>query len=356
MKIDANELKELYMYAQQLIAVDERFYAVPGTNDEYALSSYGRLYRLGKNGLYNVQTLGYKNRKEGYFVQYPGQEEKFISIQTLIKRVFYPHNTNCYLWNPHINSYSNKRWKVDELEILEDKKQILEVYIAKINGEQPDFADYENSHGFVYRQEFEKTINEIVYSRYKNVKQRTTSPTYKEFHPKYADAIICEEWKANGKLFGQWMIDNIYYYPGELCIDKDILNYGEQKYYSPDTCCMIPYHINNIFNQSTSELGYLIQELTDDKGNKRYRLPYDAYATNKSSKKSFYSDSYKECLNAGRKKKAEYIRQIVADERKDGYIPEKILAAMEEWANRCEKGLIKIWEPDAEKLKERGLI
>lgn len=50
-------------------------------------------------------------------------------------------------------------------------------------------------------------------------------------------------------------------------------------------------------------------------------------------------------MRAGRNRKADYIRKVVADEREKGYMPEYILDAMEKWANRCELGLVKLWEP-----------
>ncbi len=67
-------------------------------------------------------------------------------------------------------------------------------------------------------------------------------------------------------------------------------------------------------------------------------------------------DTYIEALRAGRNRKANYIRKVVADEREKGYMPEYILEAMEKWANRCELGLVKMWEPSEEILEEMGVI
>jgi len=67
-------------------------------------------------------------------------------------------------------------------------------------------------------------------------------------------------------------------------------------------------------------------------------------------------DKYTDALVAGRKRKADYIRRIVEVESKAGFIPEYILCAMRRWADRCELGLVKIWEPTEEILREMGLL
>lgn len=72
--------------------------------------------------------------------------------------------------------------------------------------------------------------------------------------------------------------------------------------------------------------------------------------------KDYICNSYVEALQAGCSKRANYIRKIVAKERKARFIPERILAAMEKWANRCELGLIKMWEPSEEVFKRMGVL
>lgn len=101
---------------------------------------------------------------------------------------------------------------------------------------------------------------------------------------------------------------------------------------------------------------YCIREKSRVNGEKYYIVPAAAFCFDEEKSKDYICNSYIEALQAGHSKRANYIRKIVAKERKAGFIPEKILAAMEKWANRCELGLIKIWEPSEEVFKRMGVL
>ena len=357
MVIDTQNLKEIYVPKKKIVANDERFYAVPETSERYALSTYGRLFRMDKNGIYKKVKPAYEHGKDIYSIRYDGiRRKQKVNIQRLIKDVFYPLNVDGFLWNPHSDPFNKRQWKVDDLEILYGREQIVEAIQSKIEGKEAEYGDSLNEHGFINRQEFDRPLNTVAHQVYENMRSRCKNENVKTQNPIYKDAELCKEWDDNPDSFYQWFIDNTYYYPGTLCIDKDIFNFGEKALYSPETCCFIPYYLNNIFQKNYSELGYSIQEKMRTTGEKYYIVPAGAFVRDKSNKKVITCDTYKECLQAGRKKKANYIREIVKEERSNGYIPENILEAMEEWANRCELGLLKAWEPDPDKLRKRGVI
>jgi hypothetical protein len=75
----------------------------------------------------------------------------------------------------------------------------------------------------------------------KKEKERDKSVTYKE-------VVCCEEWLLyenfyewihNQKNFKKWL-------NGKFTLDKDILVKGN-KFYSPETCCLVPENVNKLF-------------------------------------------------------------------------------------------------------------
>lgn len=63
--------------------------------------------------------------------------------------------------------------------------------------------------------------------------------------PLYNAVTVCDEW-LNFQNFAKWYYDNLIDTDEEINIDKDIIN-GEQKIYSPETCCLVPKKINALF-------------------------------------------------------------------------------------------------------------
>ena len=65
-------------------------------------------------------------------------------------------------------------------------------------------------------------------------------------HPSYEDVTVCEEWWCYQN-FAKWYNEHVYtLYDDFLCIDKDILK-PDSRIYSPQTCCLIPNSINEVF-------------------------------------------------------------------------------------------------------------
>jgi hypothetical protein len=70
-------------------------------------------------------------------------------------------------------------------------------------------------------------------------------------HSSYSDVTVCEEW-WNYQNFAKWYEEHKYDIKDDfLCIDKDILN-PKNRIYSPETCCLIPNSINEIFKDFTN--------------------------------------------------------------------------------------------------------
>ena len=90
-------------------------------------------------------------------------------------------------------------------------------------------------------------------------------------------------------------------------------------------------------------------------GTKRYIVPGSLGHIKGEKHKTDTCAAYAEALQAGRERKARFIRSVVAKEREKGYMPENILAAMEIWADRCEQGLVDLWESSDEIKKRMGV-
>lgn len=101
-----------------------------------------------------------------------------------------------------------------------------------------------------------------MHTHYWNMKSRATNEGMKASHPQYKDTKVCDDWLNNPDSFYQWFIDNLYFYPGELALDKDILGFGEQNIYSPQYASLVPVYVNNAFtcDDSKSGLCYCIKE------------------------------------------------------------------------------------------------
>lgn len=358
MLIDVKILKEMHVPHVTLLEHDERFYAVPNATN-YAFSTYGRLFCKNNNGGFSKEKLKYFKGEECYNIKFDDKSDKrVVSVKKLIAMVFYPNEKGIYLYNPSWNPFDNKRCKVDNFHILKRKSDIVDAIQSKIEQKEPTYDDYLNEHGFDNQMTFPKSINGKMHTHYWDMISRATNERMKASHPQYKDTKVCDDWLNNPNSFYQWFIDNLYFYPGKLEIDKDIFGFGEQNIYSPQYACLVPVYINNMFtcDDSKSVLCYCIQEKTRANGEKYYIVPASAFCFDEEKSKNYICNSYIEALQAGRRKRANYIREIVAKERKAGFMPEIILAAMEKWANRCELGLIKIWEPSGETLKKMGVL
>ena len=85
-------------------------------------------------------------------------------------------------------------------------------------------------------------------------------------HSTYQGAAVCQEWH-NYDNFCDWFYKQYYQRGYEL--DKDLVGFN-RRFYSPETCCLIPSHINKVIS-GTRFLGY---SKAPSKGRNKYELTY----------------------------------------------------------------------------------
>lgn len=87
--------------------------------------------------------------------------------------------------------------------------------------------------------------------------QRCFYKKEKQREPTYKDATCCQEWLYYPN-FHEWLHSQENFdkwYNGEQwAVDKDIFMKGN-KTYSPDTCCLVPYNVNNLFTKHDNARG-----------------------------------------------------------------------------------------------------
>lgn len=84
------------------------------------------------------------------------------------------------------------------------------------------------------------------YTIWKAMLQRCYDNRLKEKLPTYQECYVCEEWKYLSN-FKKWYDEH---YVEGWHLDKDILMQGN-KFYSPETCCFVPFEINVLFRRRT---------------------------------------------------------------------------------------------------------
>lgn len=95
------------------------------------------------------------------------------------------------------------------------------------------------------------------YQCYRNwswILNRCFSESYKKREPNYINFKVSEHW-ARLSTFQKWWKLN---YVEGWNLDKDVLGKGEEKIYSPETCCFIPTYINSAFTRLVSKSKYAL--------------------------------------------------------------------------------------------------
>lgn len=90
------------------------------------------------------------------------------------------------------------------------------------------------------------------YEAWRGMIRRCFDKKFKEKQPTYENVTCCNEWLLYENFY-EWLHKQPNFQKwlnGERwAIDKDILNKGN-KIYSPETCCLVPMNINNLFVKS----------------------------------------------------------------------------------------------------------
>lgn len=160
------------------------------------------------------------------------------------------------------------------------------------------------------------------YKVWKGMFRRCYSKNPKDFNPTYKDVVVCEHW-YNFQNFAEWFENNYNSQTMEgWAIDKDILTKGN-KIYSPETCCLVPKEINNLFTRRDSKRGMHPIGISYDKAKSRYI----SYISRYSKIKNLGSfNTVEEAFKAYKIAKEEYIKEV-ADKWK-GSIDPKVYQAM----------------------------
>lgn len=159
-------------------------------------------------------------------VEYNNSKDIIIEFQDEHKaqvRTSYRHFELCNIKNPYYPS-------VCGIGILGNK------YLTKVNG---------------------KLIKEYI--TWKDIIHRCFDIKNKEKNPTYKNVICCDEWLLYENFYN-WLHsqENFEKWHNEerWAIDKDILFKGN-KFYSPETCCLVPMNVNNLFTKNNSIRGNL---------------------------------------------------------------------------------------------------
>ena len=172
--------------------------------------------------------------------------------------------------------------------------------------------------------------NNKEYITWHDMLRRCFDEKTKEKQPNYKDATCCKEWLLfenfyewlhSQKNFDKWL-------KGERWqIDKDILIKGN-RIYSPDTCCLVPFHVNNLFKTSSNQSELPMGVYYNEKNNKKYyakcRHPY--VSSNHIFLGSYWTIS--DASDAYKVYKEGLIKEIAQEEYDKGNIIEECYRAM----------------------------
>lgn len=158
--------------------------------------------------------------------------------------------------------------------------------------------------------------------------RRCLNTKIKENKPTYKDAICCDEW-MHFENFYEWIHsqDNFDKWKNLKwsAIDKDILIKGN-KIYSPETCCLVPVSVNNLFVKHDALRGNYPIGVTITKYKK-----YEAKCTNPLKNKAVTIgcyDTIDEAFKAYKEYKENLIKEIADIEYNKGTITKECRDAM----------------------------
>lgn len=97
------------------------------------------------------------------------------------------------------------------------------------------------------------------YNAWYQMLERCLNYQVKKEKPTYKNASCCDEWLIYENFY-KWMVSQENYEVWKdlkwSAIDKDIIKKGN-KFYSPDTCFLVPINVNNLFVKNNAQRGSL---------------------------------------------------------------------------------------------------
>ena len=154
----------------------------------------------------------------------------------------------------------------------------------------------------------------------------------KEDAPTYQEVTCCDEWLLfenfyewlhSQENFEQWLNGEHW------ALDKDILVKGN-KLYSPDTCCLVPPHVNSLFKSHKVSAKNEPIGVQQYKNSQKYvaRVIYGR-DNHRAKRTTYYYSTPEDAFYLGYKPaKEHYIRQIAIEEYQQGNITQRCYDAM----------------------------
>lgn len=165
------------------------------------------------------------------------------------------------------------------------------------------------------------------YYAWNNMLKRCFDEKVKNKYNTYKDATCCEEWLFfenfyewlhSQENFDKWLNGN------KWSLDKDIL-LKDNKFYSPNTCCLIPQNVNKLFTKRNADRGDLPIGVTRRK--EKYISQCDNPITDKKEHLGMHLIPMT-AFQAYKKRKEEIIKQVAQVEYSNGNITERCYDAM----------------------------
>ena len=192
-----------------------------------------------------------------------------------------------------------------------------------INGE------IRNNHAPIKRknkQKQNKKTESKEYVLWKKMMERCFSEKLKLRYPTYENVTCCEEWLIFENFYEwlhvqeNWNVlleSNI-----KFSLDKDIL-IKENKLYSPDTCCLVPMHVNALFIKRNAARGNY--PIGVSKSNNKY---VSQWSNNKGKKIRKFFDTIDEAFSCYKIEKEKVIKQVAHEEYTKNTITKQCYEAM----------------------------
>lgn len=179
------------------------------------------------------------------------------------------------------------------------------------------------------------SCNDKEYKTWNDMLRRCYSKTrnYK-MTENYNDVTCCEEW-LNFENFYEWLHSQSNFDKwknGKMWnLDKDIIIKGN-KMYSPETCCLVPHAINNLFTKNDKKRGNLPIGVNKHKNKNGYKFhahcPNSLIVGTKGRVSLGTFDTPEEAFLAYKTAKESYIKQVAQKEYDNGVITKECYDAM----------------------------
>lgn len=168
------------------------------------------------------------------------------------------------------------------------------------------------------------------YKMWHSMLARAYNDKIKERQPAYKDVICCEEWLLFDNFYewlhGQENFEKLVNNNIRMELEKDILVKGN-KTYSPDTCCIVPKHVNTLFTKRDKHRGDEPIGVFKEKYGYSAKIIYGKHE-NKSKSTRYQYPTIEEAFQAYKESKESYIQKVAQEEFDKGNITKQCYDAM----------------------------